>query len=101
MSGKEYINQFSQYLFWDADPKELDMDKYPVYIIPRVLEYGNMEDWKLINKYYGLDRIVDVCKSVRSLDPMCLSFICAISNTKEEEYRCYHFRQSFPTLWNS
>lgn len=101
MSSKEYIKQFSKHLFWDANPDELDMDKYPAYIIQRVLEYGDIEDWKLLNKYYSLDKITEVCKTFRSLDPMCLSFICAISHTKEEEYRCYHFRQSFPTLWNS
>ena len=71
------------------------------YIIQRVLEYGQMNDWRLINKYYGLQKIVEECKQMRTLDPVCLSFICTISHTKEEDYRCYHFRQSFPTLWNS
>ena len=60
-----------------------------------------MNDWRLINQYYGLSRIVNECKQMRTLDPVCLSFICTISHTKEEEYRCYHFRQSFPTPWNS
>ena len=88
MSSKEYIKQFSKHLFWDANPDELDMDKYPAYIIQRVLEYGDIEDWKLLNKYYSSNKITEVCKTLRSLDPMCLSFICAISHTKEEEYRC-------------
>lgn len=97
VNSKEYVKNFSKHLFWDADERELDMDKYPAYIIPRVLEYGVMDDWRLLKRYYGLDKIVEVCKQVRSLDPMCLSFICAISHTKKEDYRCYHFRQSFPT----
>lgn len=100
-NSREYIEQFSKHLFWDADKSQLEMDKFPSYIIPRVLEYGEMNDWKLINHYYGLDKIVEVCKSVRTLKPVCLSFLCAISHTKPEEYRCYHFRQSFPTPWNS
>ena len=91
----------SQYLFWDVDKEKLDMNQYPAYVIPRVLEYGNMDDWRLLNKFYGLDKIVEVCKKIRTLDPMCLSFICTISHTNIEDYRCYHFRQSFPTLWNS
>ena len=33
MSGKEFIKQFSLFLFWDADPKELDMDKCAAYIM--------------------------------------------------------------------
>ena len=101
MSNKECISKLSKVLFWDMDMESVDMDKYPRHIIQRVLEYGNLEDWMLIKDYYGFDKIVEECKQMRTLDPVCLSFICAKSNTKEEEYRCYHFRQSFHTLWNS
>lgn len=101
MSSKECLEHFTKNLFWDVDTTQLEMDKYPSYIIPRVLEYGEMNDWQLINHYYGLEKIVEVCKLLRNLDPVCLSFICAISQTKPEEYRCYHFRKSFPTPWNS
>lgn len=101
MSSRECINQFSSNLFWDANPSELSMDEHSRYIIQRVLEYGEMDDWRLINKYYGLEKIVAECKQMRTLDPVCLSFICTISHTQENDYRCYHFRQSYPTLWNS
>lgn len=77
------------------------MDKVPGQIIQRVLEYGEWSDWKLILDYYGLDHIVDVCKRLRTLDPVCLSYICTISHTNKEDYRCYRIRQSNPTLWNS
>lgn len=101
MDSKECISKLSKGIFWDVDSEKLDMNEYPAYIIPRVMEYGNMDDWRLINQFYGLEKIVEVCKQVRTLDPMCLSFLCAISHTQKEDYRCYHFRQSFPTLWNS
>jgi hypothetical protein len=97
----DWLGNFSGYLFWDADPKELSMEDNAPYIIQRVLEYGQMDDWRLINRYYGLDRIVSECKQLRTLDPVCLSFICNISHTNEEEYRCYRYRQYNPTLWNS
>ena len=101
MSERDCLLSFSKNLFWDADPSELSMEVSARYIIQRVLEYGQMNDWQLINRYYGLDRIVEECKQMRTLDPVCLSFICTISHTNQEDYRCYHFRQSFPTLWNS
>ena len=101
MSSKDCIRAFSKNLFWDVDTSALSMDSSPAYIIQRVLEHGQMNDWRLINRYYGIERIVEECKQMRSLDPVCLSFICTISHTKEEDYRCYHFRQSCPTLWNS
>ena len=101
MSSRECLSKFTPNLFWDADPSLLSMDASPAYIIQRVLEYGQMNDWLLINQYYGLDRIVEECKQLRTLDPVCLSFITTISHTKEEDYRCYHFRQFCPTPWNS
>ena len=100
MSSNDCQSNFSEHLFWDADPGLLSMEENASYIIQRVLEYGQMADWRIINHYYGLDRIVSECKQMRTLDPVCLSFICNISNTKEEEYRCFHFRQYNPTLWN-
>lgn len=101
MSSKECLSQLSGNLFWDVDMSLADMDKAPGQIIQRVLEYGEWNDWQLILGYYRLDRIVDVCKRLRTLDPVCLSFICAISKTDKEDYRCYHTRQSNPTPWNS
>lgn len=101
MSSNECISQFTPNLFWDVHPSDLKMDENQGYIIQRVLEYGQMNDWLLINRYYGLDQIVEECKKLRSLNPVCLAFICTISHTKEEDYRCYHFKQSCPTLWNS
>ena len=101
MSSNEILHSFSSNLFWDADISMMSMDASSGYIIQRVLEYGQMNDWRLINQYYGLDKIVEECKKMRTLDPVCLAFITTISNTKEEDYRCYHFSQSFPTHWNS
>lgn len=101
MSSKECISQLSGSLFWDVDISQADMEKTPGQIVQRVLEYGEWKDWKLILSYYGLNRIVNICKQLRTLDPICLSYICAISHTNKEDYRCYRIRRSNPTLWNS
>lgn len=101
MRSKECFSKFSKNLFWDVDMSQADMDKAPGQIVQRVLEYGEWNDWKLVLSYYGLDKIVNVCKKLRTLDPVCLSYICAISHTNKEDYRCYHTRQLNPTLWNS
>ncbi len=98
MASKEYISRLSQYLFWDIDMAQLDVNRSAAQLIQRVLEYGTLDDWRLTRDYFGLDRVVACCKQMRTLEPTALSFVCAISNTKQEEYRCYHFRQSFPEL---
>ena len=101
MSSQECIGRLSSHLFWDIDLARADMDRAPAQIVQRVLEYGELSDWRLIRDYYGLDKIVEVCKQLRTLDPVCLSYICAISQTRKEDYRCYRTRQSNPTPWNS
>ena len=45
---EEYISKLSLYLFWDIDITKADMDTCPAQIIQRVLEYGQWEDWQLI-----------------------------------------------------
>ena len=100
MSQKEYISLLSRHLFWDIDVNKVNLDTCPAQIIQRVLVYGNLKDWQLILSYYGLDRIVSICQSLRTLDKKALSYICCISNTSKEQYRCYHIKQSTPTLWN-
>ena len=93
--------KLSPYLFWDIDKERFDAEKNSAQIIKRVLEYGEFDDWRTIRDYYGLDRIASDCMTLRSLRPEALSFVCVVTDTKKEDYRCYNFRQSFPTLWNS
>ena len=93
--------QLTGHLFWDVSREEVDMDVHASFLVQRVLEYGTWDDWRILRDYYGVDHIVALCKSMRTLDPVCLSFISAISDTPKEEFRCYHIRQSNPTLWNS
>ena len=100
MEQKEYISKLSPHLFWDIDISKADMDTCPAQIIQRVLEYGTLKDWHLICSYYGLDRIVSICKSLRTLDPKAPAYVSCVSNTSKEEYRCYHTSLSNPTLWN-
>ena len=101
MSERECVSNLSKVLFWDMDMELVNMDACPSQIIQRVLEYGTWEDWRIIYSYYGLDRIVEVCRNLRSFDPIALSFISTISHTPKTEYRCYRTKQSAHTLWNS
>ena len=87
MSANECINAFSSHLFWDIDKRLLDLNTCPGQIIQRVLEYGTLDDWKLILHYYGLEKIVKESQQLRSLEPRALSFICCLSDTKKEDYR--------------
>lgn len=94
---KQY--QFSPTLFWDTNAEDIDTTANAPYIVQRVLEYGEMSDWRLIKELYGIPKIAQIAQGLRTLEPKALSFICAMSNTKKEQYRCYTMRQSTQGLW--
>ena len=94
------IQHFSKNLFWDVNPADFHADRCPAQVIQRVLERGEWSDWCLVRDYYGLMQIAEICKTLRTLSPEALSYICCMTDTKKEDYRCYHYAQSNPTLWN-
>lgn len=101
MNSAKVLQSFSPNLFWDADYAQIDLELHAPYIVQRVLEYGQYEDWQLIQTFYGLETITTIAKGLRTLEPKALAFIATISHTPIEQFRCYTFRQSNPTLWNS
>ena len=101
MENTDKLHGLSPYLFWDFDTTQFDIDKNASWLIQRVLEYGQMNDWNIIEKYFGVDKIVSYALNFRTLNPVARSFLSFISGVKKEDFRCYRIAQSSPTLWNS
>lgn len=101
MEHKITIDDFSPHLFWDVDTNSFDFELYKNFFIQRVLEYGNINDWRLIKKLYGMEAIKQASLQARSLDAVTLSFVAALFQIDKTEFRCYKHRQLFPNLWNS
>jgi len=100
MNKNEIINSLSKHLFWDVNRDTLNLDKNKAYIIKQVLEYGLIEDWRMIYRYYGISLIAKEAKYFRELDKKALSFVSFVSKTPIEEFRCYNYQQSIPQHWN-
>lgn len=100
MTHKLSINQFSNHLFWDVKRAQINVDKNREYIIWQVLEYGKLDDWKLIKGYYGILQIAKIAMNFRTLDKKALSFISLLSGISKENFKCYTFQQSVPPHWN-
>ena len=54
--------QVSRKLFWDVEFKELDYEKHSRFIIGRVLSFGDIGDYQIIKKKYGVRKIKSVAK---------------------------------------
>ena len=92
-------NDFSDNLFWDADPSDLDFERNRRYVVQRVLERGTVNDLRIAFHLYGLSQVIATAKSLRTLEPKALSFIACVANEPREHFRCYTRKQSFQAPW--
>jgi len=88
------IHKLSPHLFWDVTKSDIDEHKHPDYIISRVLTHGLYSDWKKIQSYYGLKKIVNVAVKMRELDKRTASFLSVLSGIPKIKFRCYSTEQS-------
>lgn len=57
-----------KHLLWDYSIDTMDYDKHAVVVIERVIERGNLSDWKEIVRYYGQEKIKDVAQKSKRLN---------------------------------
>ena len=100
MSEREFIHSFSEYLFWDVDKDSIDLEANAPYVVRRVLELGQLNDWNLLMSWYGIQRIASIAQNLRTLEPKALSFISAVSSLPKESFRCFTTKPSTPTHWS-
>ena len=93
------MEEFSTNLFWDADPKDLDLVKHKKYVVQRVLEHGTLDDMRHMFAMYGFDDVVATSKTLRSLEPKSLAFIVNLSGQPKESFRCYTLKRSQQAPW--
>ncbi len=84
-----FVESLSPSLFCDTDIGCIDEEKNKRYIIGRVLERGNREDWLRTKEFYSLDVIVREAQQMRSLEPKALAYIACVGNVPRESFRCF------------
>lgn len=55
-----------QRLFWDMDSHKLDIDSHAKTIIERILNDGNLADWRWLVSTYGNERIENALEEKKS-----------------------------------
>lgn len=93
------INDFSKHLFWDIDRNDTAFAENSDFIIQRTLEYGLINDWKIIYNYYGIDKIAKTVKNLKYLDKKSISLISLLSKIPKENFLCYTTKQLTPKHW--
>lgn len=90
----------SKSLFWDVDPKTIDIEKHTLFIIERVLTRGTWDEFKKIMNHFGKKPLGEYACQIRYLDKKTLSFCASYFNIPKEKFKCYTQQQLHPTHWD-
>jgi hypothetical protein len=93
----KYLNRF----FWDVDTNNLDVNKYKVFIVERLLEYGDDLAIRWVMRTYPDDVLIDVIKCTRKISKKTAGFWVRYYNLDEEEVVCLseHYQNLRSPLW--
>jgi len=61
--------KFRQALFWDTDPKKIDVKKNAQYIIERIADFGNDKEARWVLDFYNKALLRKVITKSRCLRP--------------------------------
>ena len=90
----------SQKAFWDVRFSEIDFEKNALYVMEKVFNYGTWKDQVAIMKFYGLQRISKEIINAGYLRKPVISFLCAILQLQQKDFKCYNKMQLHPLPWN-
>ncbi|MEK9150322.1 MAG: hypothetical protein AAB267_09815 [Candidatus Desantisbacteria bacterium] len=74
--------------FWDVEFEKIDLQKRRVYILRRILEYGDRQAVAWMWKNFKEEEIKEVLSNFRGLSPKSANFWAVILNIKKEDVRC-------------
>jgi len=59
--------ELRQSLFWDVDPKTIDLKKNAKYIIERILDFGKDEEVRWMWNFYDKDLLKEVVNNSKTI----------------------------------
>lgn len=89
MANYELINTLSKRFFWDIDLQRFDEQKNKRIIIERVATNGDINEFKKIIEYYGLDVVRKELVNAGNLDKKTLNWLSHIFSLDKKEFKCY------------
>jgi hypothetical protein len=96
----ELLDNINKVYFWDIDPANLDEVKSKRIIIERVMNFGNLQEIKLVKDYYGVSEITNILCSLNYIDPKTLNFISILFHIPKTKFKCFSKKQLIRQPWN-
>lgn len=91
---------FLKKYFWDVDFTKLDLDKFRLFILKRIFEYGDEKAVRWMGKNFSRDEISNLLYSIR-IDPKSANFWALILDIKKENVLCLkkHYLAERKRIW--
>ncbi len=74
--------------FWDVKAEELDIEKWPKHVIPRLMDYGDTAAVRWMQIEYGDDLIRDTLKTMRGISRPSAYYWSKLLGVNKEEVKC-------------
>jgi transcriptional regulator with XRE-family HTH domain len=87
-------------LFWDHDLRPSDLTRHPRWVVQRVLEYGNLEDVRLVRRYFGRSAFLDLVEQMHFGSKKTRRFWERILNCEGRECTRRFSREEAERCWN-
>jgi hypothetical protein len=82
------LDNLRRSLLWDVEDKKLDFEKDAQFVIGRVLDFANLKEWKIIEKFYGIEKIKKVAQNHIFFDRRSANFWAMVLNIPLENLKC-------------
>lgn len=74
MTNPHKLPEIFRKYFWDCDFYELSLERYPKFILERLLNYGTLEDIQWIKRKVGEAYFQQIATQSRRLDKKTLNY---------------------------
>lgn len=88
MPPKRIPKKFYQY-FWDVDVKKLNPQKYPYFVIARLLDKGDIEAVRWVRKHFDDNLVKETLKKYRDFSLKSASFWATIYQVPKTQVKCF------------
>jgi hypothetical protein len=88
-TSKQTLPRFLKPYFWDTDHAKVNARRHAVYIIERVLEYGDDRAIRWLQKNYSPEQIARVVRTSRVLSPNTANLWGLLLHIPRHEIRCF------------
>jgi hypothetical protein len=92
---------FLKKYFWDVDFEKVDLNKSRVYILKRMLEYGDEQAVAWMRKNFTKSEMKNTLSNFRGYSQKSANFWAVILNVKKEDVKCLNksFRETQKRFW--